>query len=163
MKRFAIILTILGISLSLFAQPRGINQLFATYSGEEGVISMTLPGFILRFAANVGELEGPERELFHAVRSMRILTINDESRFKNINFAKEISFKPGNGYELLLEVHEDDDDVLIIARKDREVYKDLFIIVGGEDNVVVQLKGRVDTDMLEAISGVAGVSELTML
>ncbi|MFZ5942108.1 MAG: DUF4252 domain-containing protein [Bacteroidota bacterium] len=163
MKRFSIIITLLGISLSLFAQPRGINRLYHTYSGEEGVISMTLPGFVLRFAANVGELEGPEEELLRSIRSMRILTIEDNDRYKNVNFAREVRFTPDDEYEMLLEVHEDDDDVLIMARRDGDVYRDLIIVVGGEDNVIVQMKGRANADLFEAIGGVAGVTSLSML
>jgi len=163
MKRFIIILAVLGISLSVFAQPRGINRLYNTYSGEEGVVSMTLPGFVLRFAANVGDLEGPERELLHSIRSMKLLTIEDNELYRNVNFAREVRFTPGDGYELLLEVHDEDDDVLIIARRDNDVYKDLIIVVGGEDNVIVQLKGKANADIFAAIGGVAGINELTSL
>lgn len=163
MKRFSIIIAMLGISLSLFAQPRGINRLYHTYSGEEGVISMTLPGFVLRFAANVGELEGPEEELLRSIRSMRILTIEDNDRYKNVNFAREVRFTPDDEYVLLLEVHEDDDDVLIMARRDGDVFRDLIIVVGGEDNVIVQMKGRANADLFEALGGVAGVTNLSML
>jgi len=163
MKRLSIIFVSLAISFAAFAQPKGINKLYATYSGAEGVISMTLPGFILRFAANVGDLEGPEKELLHCIRSMKILTIEDNDLYRNVNFADEVRFTPGNGYVMLVEVHEEDDDVLIMARKEGDIYRDLIIVVGGEDNVVVQLKGKADANLFEAIGGVAGISELSLL
>jgi len=163
MKRIAIIFVVLGISFSVFAQPRGINRLYNTYSGEEGVVAMTLPGFVLRFAANMGEVDGPERELLHSIRSMRILTIEDNYRYEDVNFVREIHFTPGDGYELLLEVHEDDDDVMIMARRDGDIYRDLIIVVGGEDNVIVQFRGRANADLFAAIGGVAGITNLSML
>ena len=61
---------------------------------------------------------------------------------------------------MLMEVHEGEEDVIIAAREKNGKLRDLIVVVGGDENVLVHVRGRMDSDLLENLAGVAGVDEL---
>ena len=50
MKKFLFSAIILVLSLNLFAQPAGFNDLYYDYKGEEGVVALRIPGFVMKLA-----------------------------------------------------------------------------------------------------------------
>jgi hypothetical protein len=153
-------LTIL-FTLALFAQPMGYNDVYQTYKGEKGVVAIHVPGFVMKFAAAVADLDHDEKQLLRSLKSVKILTIEDQERFPGVNFAKEMdqSRMKGN-YNLLLEVHDGNEDVIIAAREKRGKITDLIVVVGGKDNVLVHVRGRMESDLLKELAKVSGVKEL---
>jgi len=161
MKKIIISACILAFSLSLFAQPATINDLYYDYKGGEGVIAMKIPGFVMKLAGSIADLDGPERELLRSLRSVTILTIEESHLYPDVNFVEEVDLSDMNGgYKLLLEVHDGDEDVLIVAREKKGKIRDLVVVVGGDDNVLVHVRGRMESDLLENLADVAGVDEL---
>ena len=63
-------------------------------------------------------------------------------------------------YNLLMEVHEDGEDVLIAARERRGNITDFIIVVGGEENTLVHVRGRLKSDMLREIGKISGIGHL---
>jgi hypothetical protein len=64
------------------------------------------------------------------------------------------------GYKMLMQIHDGEEDVIIAAREKKGKLRDLIVVVGGEENVLVHVRGRMDSDLLENLSEVAGVDEL---
>jgi len=158
MKRAIITLALFLTGIGLFAQSYDINRLYATYRGEDGVVAFTIPGFLCRFAAAVGDLDHEEEILLRSIRSVKILVVENPEINRRVNFVDEIRHvKPESGYHTLLRVSEEDEDVLILGKKKKGCLRDLVIIVGGEENVIVSLRGRMNTDLLYALSGVTGI------
>ncbi|KPK85920.1 MAG: hypothetical protein AMS27_06300 [Bacteroides sp. SM23_62_1] len=154
--QFLLALTVTG----LFAQKPDINRLFVSCRGEEDVISIYIPGFLCRLGASLGDLEDAERELLCSISSIRILVSENPELNRKINFAKEIhKGKPEDDYRILLTVHESDQDVVILGRENKGYIRDLIIAVGGDENVLVCIKGRVGSDLLDALYGVTGIEE----
>lgn len=161
MKKLIFSAFIIAISVSLYAQPNGFNDIYYDYKGEEGVVALRIPGFVMRFAGAIADLEGPERELLRSLKSVTVLTIEDADLYPGVNFAKEMNITDlGGGYQLMLEVHDGDEDVIIAAREKKGKIRDLIVIVGGDDNVLVHVRGRMESDLLENLAEVAGVDEL---
>jgi hypothetical protein len=161
MKKLIISSLMLAFSISLFAQPAGFDRLYYQYKGEEGVIALKIPGFVMRLAGSIADLDRDEKELLRSLRSVTVLTIEEEHLYPNVNFTDEINLsKLDNNYKLLMEVHEDDEDVIIAAREKNGKLRDLIVVVGGDENVLVHVRGRMDSDLLKNLAGVAGVDEL---
>lgn len=97
MKRTIFVLSILIAGIMLSAQTIGTNNLYQKYKGEKGVISIYIPGFAIRLAGSIADLDREERKLLRSIKSVRILTIEDQERFKGVNFAREAKIKPGQG------------------------------------------------------------------
>lgn len=160
MKKLIFVSLFAFASVSLTAQPSQADMLFVKYRGMDGVISFYVPGFLCRFAASIADLDREEEQLLRSIRSVKILTVEHSGLNHELNFAKEIRCdRMDKRYELLLEVHEADEDVLIFAREKNHCIAELVIVVGGDENAVVCIKGRMDHDLLYALSEVTGISE----
>jgi len=161
MKKTICSALILALGVSLFAQPAGFNNLYYSYKGEEGVIALKIPGFVMKLAGSIADLDGPERDLLRSLRSVTVLTIEENHLYPGVNFTEEVNLTAmGRGYHLLLEVHDGKEDVLIAAREKKGKIRDLIVVVGGDENVLVHVKGRMESDLLENLSEVAGIDEL---
>ena len=161
MKKLIISSLILAFSISLFAQPAGFDRLYYQYKGEEGVVALKIPGFVMRLAGSIADLDREEKALLKSLRSVTVLTIEEEHLYPNVNFTEEINLsKLDDNYNLLMEVHDEDEDVYIAAREKNGKLRDLIVVVGGDDNVLVHVRGRMDSDLLENLAEVAGVDEL---
>lgn len=159
MKKLILSLFILGTGLTLFAQPAGFDRLYYKYKGEEGVVAVRVPGIVMRLAASLGDLDREEKALLRSMRSVTVLTIEDSNRYPGLNFTEEIKLN-GDQYKLLMEVHDKDEDVIIAAREKDGKVRDLIVVVGGEENVLVHVRGRMESDLLSNLADVAGIDEL---
>jgi len=163
MKKLALITIVLTLSIPLFSQPVGLDRLYYTYKGGEGVVSLRIPGFLLRIAASIADLDPEERQLVRSLRSVTVLTIEDNTRYRDVNFTREVNVdRMTNGYHLLMEVHDGDEDVVIAAREKKGKIRDLIVLVGGDENVLVHVRGRMNSDLLESLAGVTGIEELQL-
>ena len=160
MRRIIFILSILLAGATLSAQSIKTNNLYQKYRGQKGVISLYIPGCVMKFAANVADLDCEEDALLRSVRSIRVLTIEDSDRYPDANFVKEAKIKSGKGgYEMLVEVHDGNEDVMIFAKEKKGKLKNLLVLVGGDDNVLVHIKGRLNADMLGSLTDITGLDD----
>lgn len=159
---FTIAILFAGTTLS--SQTLATEILYQKYRGEEGVVSIWLPGIAMKLAASIADLEYEEEALLRSIRSLRVLTIEDNERYPGVNFVREADIhNPSNGYHVLIQVTSDGEDVLILGREKRGKLKDMLILVGGEDNVMVHIKGRMHADMIGSLASIAGVEHLDQL
>jgi len=63
----------------------------------------------------------------------------------------------------MIEVSEDGEDVKILGREKNGKLKDLLILVGGDENVMVHIKGRMNADMIGSLSNIAGLDDLDII
>jgi len=161
MKKIILSALIIAIGTTLFAQPAGFDRLYYSYKGEEGVVAIRIPGFVMKLAGSIADLDHAEKQLLRSLRSVTVLTIEEADLYPDVNFTEEVNLSNmKGGYKLLLEVHDGDEDVVIAAREKNGKIRDLIVVVGGDDNVLVHVRGRMDSDLLENLSEVAGVDEL---
>jgi len=161
MKKLILSLLIISTGLTLFAQPAGFDRLYYQYKGEEGVVALKIPGFVMKLAGSIADLDREEKALLKSLRSVTVLTIEESYLYPDVNFTEEINLSnKNNNYQLLLEVHDADEDVIIAAREKNGKIRDLIVVVGGDENVLVHVRGRMESDLLENLAGVAGVDEL---
>ena len=161
MKKLILSTLIIAFSVSLFAQPAGFDRLYYNYKGEEGVVALRIPGFVMRLAGSIADLDREEKQLLRSLRSVTVLTIEESHLYPGVNFTEEVDLsKMKNGYQMLLEVHDGDEDVVIAAREKKGKITDLIVVVGGDENVLVHVRGRMQSNLLESLAEVAGVDEL---
>ncbi len=160
MKKLILSAIIIISGISLFAQPAGFDKLYYSYKGEDGVVALKVPGFVIRLAGSIADLDREEKQLLRSLRSVKVLTIEDTGLYPGVNFAREVNLSRMGGYQLLLEVHDGNEDVLIAAREKNGKITDLVVVVGGEDNALVHVRGRMNSNLLENLAEVAGIEEL---
>ena len=63
MKRIIFFALIITIGVSLYAQPAVIDRLYYNYKGEEGVVALKIPGFVMKLAGSIADLDREEKQL----------------------------------------------------------------------------------------------------
>ena len=158
MKKIFLIAILIAITAPLMSQPAGLDRLYYNYKGEEGVLSIRIPGFVLRLAGCIADLDHEERQLVRSFRSVTVLTIEDNGLYPGVNFVEEVDVRlMHGGYHLLMEVHDDNEDVVIAARERGGNIRELIVLVGGSDNVLVRIRGRMNADLPASVANITGL------
>lgn len=162
MKKLVLLTLLILTSVSISAQPAETDRLYRAYRGADGVVSLYIPGFLCRFAAAVGDMDAEEEELLRTIKSIRILSIESSRLNDKVNFVEEINTERiDRNYQILLEVHDADEHVIIYAREKDNCIRELTVVVGGDENTLVCIKGRIDHDLLYALAEVTGIDEFS--
>ena len=162
MKKLVLLTLLILVSISLSAQLTETDRLYHAYRGSDGVVSIYIPGFLCRFAAAVGDMDPEEEELLRTIKSIRILSVESSHLNSKVNFVEEINpQRIDKRYQILLEVHDTDEHVIIYAREKNDCIKELMIVVGGDENALVCIKGRLNRDLLHALADVTGIDEFS--
>ncbi|QGY46909.1 DUF4252 domain-containing protein [Maribellus comscasis] len=129
----------------------GVSEAFMKYRLKEGVTTITVPGWVIRMASRFGDLDKEEREILQSIDKVRVLTVENEDLNARINLHEEFynGINRKRDYEELLVIHENDEDVTIFGKMDDNVIKEMVILVGGDDNVLVYLKGEIKPELLD--------------
>ena len=164
MKKIILSALIITFGLTLFAQPAGFDRLYYNYKGEEGVVALRVPGFVIKLAGSIADLDREEKQLLRSLRSVTVLTIEESDLYPDVNFTEEVNLsRMKGGYQILLEVHDGGEDVVIAAREKKGKITDLIVVVGGDENVLVHVRGRMNSNLLESLAEVAGIEELQFI
>lgn len=160
MKKIIIVFSILILGAGLSAQSKAFDQLYSDFRGEKDVINVHVPGFVCRWVSNIDDLENEERELLRSIRSVKVLVIENCEINRQVNLAKLLAgAERDEDVVPMLEIHDEGEDVLILARQVEDKVTDIYVIVGGEANVMVKVSGRMDRDLMKCLYDVTGIEE----
>jgi hypothetical protein len=142
MKRILLILTFCISAITLNAQ-RSIDALFSKYAGKDGFVTLTISGNLLKlvdlFDDDTDENIGLKPE---NISEIRILA-QEDTNLKVENFydlvMKDID---ADKYEEFMRIRESDQDVRMMVRTEGNRFKEFLLVAGGEDNVVIQIRGN---------------------
>lgn len=145
---------ILLVTLFLFSSCEynpGVSEAFTKYRFKDGVTTITIPGWVIGLAANLGDIDSEERELLHSIDKVRVLVVEDEELNSAINLHREFSTKINRNkdYEELMSVVDDNESITIFGIMDEEVITEMVVLVGGDDNALIYVRGEIDPKMLK--------------
>ncbi len=128
----------------------GVSEAFTKYRFKDGVTTITVPGWVIHLAARVGEMDRNERELLESIDKVRVLTIDNEDLNTRVNLNEEFvnQINVNNDFETLMTVKNDDGDVTIFAKMDDNVIHEMVVLVGGDENALVYIKGEINPELI---------------
>ena len=154
MKKLAFLIILL-IPLMGMAQKSPIDKLFEKYANKDGLTTVNISGALLGFASKIDS--GPESDLLADLDGVRILAVDDDQLNKDLDFYKELEsdgFFKDHDYEVLMEVTEKDEVVRFFARDaGGGKFSELLLVVGGDDNALISIRGIIDPDNIGKITG----------
>ena len=157
MKRILITLILL-IPLLVWAQESTpIDKLFNKYANKEGFTTVNISGKLLSFASKLDDSKSKETEMLAKLSGIRILSVENKELNKGLNFYKELEadgFFKNHNYEVLMEVTEKDEVVRFYGRSgEKGKLSELLMVVGGNDNTLISIRGVIDPDDIGKITG----------
>jgi hypothetical protein len=157
MKKILMTLILL-IPLWVMAQDNSpIDKLFNKYANREGFTTVNISGKLLSFASKFDESKSKETAMLEKLSGIRILSVEDKELNKGLNFYKELEadgFFKNHNYEVLMEVTEKDEVVRFYGRSgEKGKLSELLMVVGGNDNTLISIRGVIDPDDIGKITG----------
>jgi hypothetical protein len=150
MKRIFGIL-ILSAFMSLVYGQRSIDALFDKYADDDAFVTITLNGNLLKFNVSKDD-DGDDNHWMGRISEIRILAQKDEG-VKVENFfnhvVRDINM---HDYEEYMSIKKADQDFRMLVRSEGKTFKEFLLIGGGEDNVIIQIKGNMTYDDAEKFS-----------
>ena len=148
------VLFVLALSLGLVSctNNASVNHAFMKYGHGKGIVSITVPGFVLRLAASIGDLEPDEKELLRSIDKVKVLAVKDQKRYDGVDFNREFywGMNRDGRYQELLNVTDNNERVTVFGRMENEdVINEMVVLIGGENNALIYLKGRLEARMLD--------------
>lgn len=131
-----------------------VAMAFAKYSARDGVTSITIPGFLISLASKISSIPEEERELLQGMSKIKILTIETPELNRKVNFHEEFYSMLNKGkYEELLRISDPGNDVTIMGIMDDDfTIREMVILVGGEENAMIYVKGKLHPDMINKLA-----------
>lgn len=165
MKRLLLTLVVL-IPLLVMAQDNSpIDKLFNKYANKDGFTTVNISGKLLGLASSFDESKSKEAAMFEKISGIRILSVENKELNKGLNFFKELEsdgFFKNHNYEVLMEVTEKDEVVRFYGRSgEKGKLSELLLVVGGDDNTLISIRGLIDPADIGKITGSLNVGVKT--
>ncbi len=150
MKKLSVLLVALAILFTSCSDNEGVSKAFTKYRFKKGVVAITIPGFAIRLATLVADLDEEEEELLKHIDKVKVLVIEDNHLNGQINLHEEFAaLIAEKDYEELLRIHDEGDDVTIMGKVgSNNTIKEMVVLVGGDDNALVYIKGKIKPELL---------------
>jgi len=152
MKRLFTIALMALFTLTISAQST-IDKLFNKYRGVEGFTTVTVNGNLLKMLADIDDEEDEDLMKFaDKFTSIRILAQEDDDMDVDNFYDAVIDEVNRGGYEEMVTINSDGSDVKIMVKADGKVFTEFLLIAGGDDNALIQIKGRLSMEEVKEMS-----------
>ena len=140
MKKLLFGFLFIGFSMSLSGQ-RSVESLFDKYSGSDDFTCITISGNLLKLAKSLCDDDDSDC-LPGEITTIRILVQNDNKRRVG-NFYEMVERElDRKNYEEFMSVKKYNQDLVMLVRTAGRSFKEFLVVAGGEDNVLIQIKGN---------------------
>lgn len=162
MKKIIPVFILLFISLASVAQRNAIDEMFDKYSGRDGITTVYISSKMFSMMARVDLDDEELQDVIKNLKTIRILTVEDQELNNKLDFFSELSGKHDfSDYEELMVVKESDKNLKFLVKEKGDRIDELLMIGGGPgQNVLISIKGDLDLDNISSISRTMGIKEL---
>lgn len=165
MKRIIIIITSIFVFVNgSLAQQSAVDKLFEKYAFKDGFSTVFISKAMFELFINQNETKQDPKELEEAItglESIKILTIEDSTLNKKIDFFAEVGNQiPFEEYTTLMMVKEKDSQLRMVIKKHNNKISEFLMLSGGNDNVLISIKGNVNLNSISKISDAIEIQKL---
>jgi len=150
MKRIFGVLVVSAL-MGVASGQRSIDRLFERYSNNDGFVSFTISGNLLNLLKS-DEDEWDDNHWPDKITEIRILVQEDKDSNTGNFFDLARRDLDSRDYEEFMTVKKTDQDLKMLVRMDGKIIKEFLLIGGGEDNFIIQAKGRITVKEAEDFS-----------
>lgn len=160
-KQLILVLILSALAIPMQAQTSPVDDLFEKYDGKEGFTSVYISSKMFSLLSKIDSNDEEFRNLVTRINGIRILSIDSAENTARLNFATELMPKlRRNGFEELMTVKEEDDNVFFMIREVGDRIAELVMVTGGHGSTVVSIRGNLDLKTIASLSKSVGIDEL---
>ncbi len=165
MKRLFLSLSVLSFALILHAQTNAIDAMFDKYSEREGFTVVSISSKMFGMFADQDTKNKDADDIVNRLKSIKILSVEDSTLNKNLNFYSELSKKLNmSDYEELMVVKEGPDITKFLIRQKGDIISELLVVTGGPGgNSLISIKGDLNLKSISDLSKNVDIQQLKSL
>jgi hypothetical protein len=162
MKKLMLIIIGVGLSASLMAQSNPVDDMFNKYSDRPGFTVVTISSKMFSMLSGQDSQNKDADNIINKLKSIRILSVEDSTLNKGLNFYSELSKKLDlSSYEELMVVKEGPDMTKFLIRQKGNTISELLVISGGPGgNSLISIKGDLNLKNISDLSKSLDMQEL---
>lgn len=151
MKKIFLLLTVAAFLLVSCSDNSGVSKAFLKYGHQKGVTTVTVPGWVIGIAAKFADVDKNERELLYSIDKVKVLSVENMDLNARINLNEEFrdQINTNHDFEELLTVNNQNENVTIFGKMDEDVIEEMVILIGGNENTLVYVKGEIRPELLD--------------
>jgi hypothetical protein len=119
---------------------QSFDNLFRDFENASGADRVNVSGLLLTFAKHSVK-KGDNADIFKKMSAIQILDLSDCTSEIKSKFANSFNRLNQKDYEVLLRAKDDDDDVIILTKMQKDKIKE-FVIVSKNDPAIIRVKGN---------------------
>jgi hypothetical protein len=165
MKRILLSVAVLFLALNARSQSNPVDELFDKYSGKEGFTTVYISSKMFGMFSSQDPKDQDVNNLINKLKSIRILSVEDTTLNKKINFYNELSKKLDfSVYEELMVVKEGNNMTKFLIKESGNRIAELLVISGGSGgNALISIRGDLDLKSISGLSEKMGIRQLESL
>ncbi len=133
----------LTFTLTVIYGQKSIDELFERYAGKDGFVTVTINGNLLKLVTCLDDDDDEEENSLPVnITEIRILAQDDENLKVENFYDMVINDINLDRYEEFMRVKKSDQDLRMLVRSEGNKFREFLLIAGGEDNVLIQIKGN---------------------
>lgn len=150
---FIVILAAGIASQSAHAAKPAIEEIIKELSAEPGATKVSISPFAMWLGkAFTDDSSDPEDQLYKKVKALNVLAFENCDKKKQDKIMKRLGKLTADGYEEMIRVNDDGDNVVIFAKINKETIHRLVIVALSEDDcALVDIKGNFGLDELDQL------------
>ena len=165
MKKIILLIASICAVLVLQAQTNPVDELFNKYSEKQGFTVVSISGKMFSMFANEDTENKDADNIINKLKSIKILSVEDSSLNRNLNFYSELSKKLDLSlYEELMVVKGGPDITKFLIKQTGNIISELLVVTGGPGgNSLISIKGNLNLKNISDLSKTMDIQELKSL
>lgn len=153
----------------LYAQNQSVMDLLDKVEEIDGVTTVVVTKKMFELFTKTTDIniEGESvNEVLQGLEELKIFEVEKSSVAKvtSLTFSSIVKELKNDGYENLLKIKSEDDNVEIYILEQGDVVKHLFLIAQDDDNMqLISLLGDINLEQISKLSGTLNIDELDLL
>jgi hypothetical protein len=158
-------MTSLLFNVVMFSQNSPVDDMFAKYSGQNGITSISISSKMFSMLAGADLQDEDLNNLMKQLKTIRIITVDSAGLNKKLNFNEELSKKLNPSvYEELMIVKEGNKVTRYLTSGTGNIISELVVVTGGiSGNELISIKGDLDLKNISSLSTKLGIDQLKSL
>ena len=152
------IATLCIISMTACSHKLEDDSIFSTYKNEPRAEVVVVPKLMMKLGTGMAKMGIGDKDdrralnLVSKIHSIRILDLDDCSWAVKQRFLSDVQHLGESGYETLMRMNSDGEDVKLLLQRDGTDITELLIVNTSDDDAeLIQLKGRIKESEIDRI------------